>query len=176
MFLKPQEIFSYLPLHAGARVADFGTGAGHYAFLAAERLDSNGAVYAFDLRDSFIDKIRKEGERYSATVYALRHDLNKDIPLRDNLLDAAVVANVLHQLDARETFVRELARVLGAGGKALVIDWAASFKNMGPKEGRTLAPGEAARLFREAGFQTGEMLPAGTHHFAFVATLPVLNA
>lgn len=169
VFLNPKDIFKHLPIHASARVGDFGTGAGHYALLAAEKLGQEGAVYVFDINGSVIDKVRKAGEQYPASFYGMAHDLNVSIPLKNDLLDVAVVANVLHQLERRGPFVKELARVLGRGGKALVVDWAASFNNIGPTKEKAIAAGEAARLFEEAGFTVGEMLPAGTHHFAFIA-------
>jgi hypothetical protein len=41
---------------------------------------------------------------------------------------------------------------------------------MGPAPEKAVAPAEAARLFESAGFTIGDMMPAGTHHFAFIAT------
>lgn len=174
MFLKPDEVFNHLYIEPTSRFGDFGAGAGHYSLLAAKKLAPGGAVYAFDINGGSLDRLRTEGEKYAADFYTLDSDLNQHIPLRDNLLDSAVVANVLHQLEAREYFARELSRVMRPGGKALVIDWVSSFKNMGPAEGKTALPGDAVRFFKLAGFTTGEMLPAGTHHFAFIATLPSL--
>lgn len=162
----------HLPVTAHARVGDFGAGAGHYSLALAEKLGAEGVIYAFDAFAPALDSIRRSGEKYAAEFHTLHSDLNLDIPLRENLLNIAVVANVLHQLRERERFARELARILKPGGTALVVDWMSSFKNMGPPSESVLSAGEALRLFQTAGFRTGDMLPAGTHHFAFVATLP----
>ncbi len=171
MFLNPKDILSHLPISAHARVGDFGAGAGHYSFALAEKLGAEGTIYAIDALGSSLDAIRRGGERYPAEFHTLQSDLNTSIPLRENLLHVAVVANVLHQLTERERFVHEVARVLRPGGTALVVDWMSSFKNMGPPHESVLAPGDALRFFRQAGFSTSDMLPAGTHHFAFLATL-----
>ncbi|MES2135009.1 MAG: methyltransferase domain-containing protein [Patescibacteria group bacterium] len=171
MFLNPRDILSHLPITAHSKVGDFGVGAGHYAFALAEKLGAEGSVYAFDVFGPALDTIRRGGEKYPAEFHTLHSDLNEHIPLRENLLNIAVVANILHQINERERFVGEVARVLRPGGTALVVDWMSSFRNMGPVSDSVLAPGEAVRLFRQAGFETGEMLPAGTHHFAFLATL-----
>ncbi len=171
MFLDPKEILHHLPLTASSRVGDFGAGAGHYSFAVADRLGAEGVLYAFDAFTPALDRLRREGARYAPEFHALHADFNQHIPIRDDLLQGAVVANVLHQVHERERFVNELARVIAPGGNALVIDWVSSFQNMGPPPESILSSGEVVRLFRSAGFATGEMLPAGAHHFAFLATM-----
>lgn len=172
MFIDPKEIVQHLPVTSHSRVGDFGAGAGHYSFALAEKLGAEGVIYAFDAFAPALDTIRRAGDRYPAEFHTLQSDLNLHIPLREDALNIAVVANILHQLHERERFVREVARVLKPGGTALVVDWMSSFKNMGPPSESALNAGEALRLFQIAGFQAGDMLPAGTHHFAFLATLP----
>jgi len=170
VFLSPIQVLRSLPLPLKAKVGDFGTGAGHYALALAERVGLGGAVYAIDAFGPGFDSLRREAARHHAAFYTLESDLNKHIPLKSGLLDAAVVSNILHQVSERKHFVSELARVIAPGGSALVVDWLGSFRNMGPPERSVLSPGEAAELFTSAGFAAGSMLPAGTHHFAFVAT------
>jgi hypothetical protein len=50
-----------------------------------------------------------------------------------------------------------------------VVDWLASFNDMGPRPERVVSPGVAVKLFSSAGFAPGAMLPGGSHHYAFVA-------
>ena len=97
--------------------------------------------------------------------------MNTHIPVKDNLLHFAILSNILHAISSRDRFLKELARVIQPGGRALVIDWTESFKNMGPTSEAAVTPSEAVRLMRAAGFSTGDMLPAGSHHYAFLATL-----
>ena len=170
MFLSPIQVLRGLPLPPKAKVGDFGTGAGQYALALAERVGPGGAVYAIDAFGPGFDSLRREASKHHASFYTLESDLNKHIPLKDNLLNAAVVSNILHHISDRKHFVSELARVIAPGGKTLIVDWAGSFQNMGPVASSVLSPHEAGALFQSAGFTVGEMLPAGTHHFAFVAT------
>ncbi|MBX9765259.1 methyltransferase domain-containing protein [Patescibacteria group bacterium] len=169
MFLNPQSVLEHLPFVGHSRVGDFGAGAGHFTFAAAERLNNEGRVYAFEIFSPSVDALSREAEKRNARVHAMNADLNSHIPLRDNLLHAGIVANTLHQLQNREQFVKELSRVVEPKGKVLVVDWASSFKNMGPHEDFVILPGDAARLFRNVGFSISPMLPAGTHHYAFIA-------
>lgn len=171
MFLNPRDILSHLPLAASFRVGDFGTGAGHYGYEVAEKLGAEGVVYAFDAYTPSLDAVYRRGKTFAPQFHALHSDLNEHIPVRENLLDAAVVANTLSGLSERSRFVSELARVIRPSGSVLVVDWLSSFKNMGPPADATITPADAVRLFRSSGFSVGEMLPAGTHHFAFIATV-----
>ena len=171
MFLSPREILDHISVPAGARVGDFGTGAGHYALGVLERAGTDATVYAFDALASVVEKLERASRRYPGRLYGVVADLNRHIPLADDLLQFSILANILHALSEREQFLSELARVTRPGGRALVIDWTASFRNMGPTVESAVTPSEAIRLMRSAGFSTGEMLPAGSHHYAFVATL-----
>jgi ubiquinone/menaquinone biosynthesis C-methylase UbiE len=170
VFLSPLTVLPALRIPAKPRVGDFGAGQGHYAFALAERVGRGGTIYALDAFEPNLDALKRGGGAYGSRFYALRSDLNRHIPLKTNLLNAGIVANVLHQLSDKEQFVSELARVMEPEAQVLVVDWLGSFKNMGPPQEAILAPGEAVRLFEGAGFSAGPMLSAGTHHFAFVAT------
>lgn len=172
MFLDPSEILNYLVLPHGARVADFGTGAGHYARAALDKLGAHGSVYAFDVFHPALDTLHRSARGFNRNLYAIHSDLNEPIPLSNDLLHAGIAGNILHQLKNRERFVSEVYRVLKPRGEALVVDWVSSFRNMGPATDAVITPAEAARLFETAGFSVGDMLPAGTHHFAFIAKKP----
>ena len=166
MFLDPFEVLSHLPLRSGSRVGDFGAGAGVYAYALAEQLP-DGSVYALEALPLHVEAMRKKNLK---NLYPLIADLNAHIPLKDALLDAAVIANTLHALRDRERFLGELARVMAPRAPVLIVDWMDSFKNMGPRGEDIVAPNDAVRLFESRGFAAGAMLPAGSHHYAFIAT------
>ncbi|MFQ5540867.1 MAG: class I SAM-dependent methyltransferase [Candidatus Paceibacteria bacterium] len=173
MFLSPAAAVDHLRLAPGVRVGDFGCGPGEHALLIARRLGARGAVYAFERHpDSVAALARRRASENLQNLFPLQTNLDSGIPLKDGLLDAALVSNTLHALQARERFVSELSRVLNHAGCVLVVDWAHSFGNMGPPEGAVVYPADAVRLFRAHGFTVGDMLPAGTHHFAFIAAKP----
>ncbi len=170
VFLDPADILKHVHLPSYKRVGDFGTGSGQYALAAAEALGTEGAVYALEAFGPLLEKVRRAALPYGGRFYALQSDLNEPLPLRDNLLNLAIVANTLHALTERKRFLSELRRVLAPEGRVLFVDWASSFRNMGPTNEAAISPGEAVRLFTDAGFTTGTMLPAGTHHYAFIAS------
>jgi ubiquinone/menaquinone biosynthesis C-methylase UbiE len=171
MFLNPREILERVSIPAGSSVGDFGSGSGHFALGVIERLGPETTVYAFDAFLPSLSKLEREAKRRGGRLYGVEADLNNHIPVKDNLLHFAILSNILHAISSRERFLKELARVIQPGGRALVIDWTQSFNNMGPTASAAVTPSEAVRLMRAAGFTTGDMLPAGSHHYAFLATL-----
>ena len=171
MFLSPLQIVRELPVQPGMRVGDFGSGTGEHSVLLSERLGGEGAIYAFELNTDSVESLARECARKNIeNLFSMCVDLNQHLPLKDRLLHCALVANTLHALQERERFVDELHRVLSEDGRVLFVDWANSFKNMGPRNEDVIAPPEAVRLFESRGFRVGAMLPAGSHHYAFVAT------
>lgn len=163
-------MLSYAPVWPGERVADFGAGSGAYLEPLSASVGNEGSVYALDAYPEHLSRIHRARVFGLQNVYPLEVDLNEHIPLADNLLHGALVVNTLYALTARFHFIQELSRVTVRSGRVLFVEWMDSFKNIGPTPEQVVAPGEAVRLFRSGGFSIGAMLPAGTHHFAFLAT------
>jgi ubiquinone/menaquinone biosynthesis C-methylase UbiE len=169
MFLEPEGILKYLTIPFGGKVGDFGAGAGHFSRAAMSRLSGGGAVYALDAFSGALENMMRDLSRPNTRLYTLQADLNEHIPLKTDLLHAGIAANILHQIGNKQRFAEEVKRVIAPNGEVLVIDWISSFKNMGPVPSAVVTPAEAAALFKQAGFSVGDMLPAGGHHFAFIA-------
>ncbi|MEK7063509.1 MAG: class I SAM-dependent methyltransferase [Patescibacteria group bacterium] len=174
LLADPREVLKFVTLRPGYRVADFGAGSGAYTSVLLERIGTEGKVYALDALPQSLERIRHSAEGSGKKCMTLNCEFESALPMKENLLDLAILANTLHHVDphARQSFVSELARVVVPGGEVLIVDWAGSFNNMGPARSMIVTPVDAVRLFRASGFNTGDMLPAGTHQYAFVATLP----
>lgn len=169
-FLSPYQMLQHFPLGGGARVADFGVGSGTYTNALLER-NSNYTVYAIDCVQEHTDVLHRAHVHESRdNIFPLTADICVHIPLNNELLNGALLVNTLHALNDHAQFLKELHRVMCKKGSVLVVDWIGSFNNMGPTDEQVLTPGEAVRRFKGNGFTVGEMLPAGTHHYAFIAT------
>jgi ubiquinone/menaquinone biosynthesis C-methylase UbiE len=170
----PRDMLKHVRVMPGMRIADFGAGAGAYSNLLLDKIGEEGQVYALDALPQSLESIRRSALQKNKRCMTVCTDFENELPMRDNLLDLAIVANTLHGVDPtrRPSFVSELRRVVAPGGQVLVLDWAGSFDNMGPPAALIVTPVDAVRLFRSQGFETSTMLPAGTHHYAFVATEP----
>jgi ubiquinone/menaquinone biosynthesis C-methylase UbiE len=174
-FSDPKTNVLQLGLRDGMRIADLGAGSGHYTLAAAAAIGSEGRVYAVDVHEDMLTHIRdganRAGYRNIETVWG-----NIEKPggtkLRDHILDAAILSNVLFQIEHRDVLLAEIKRILKPGGKLLVIDWAGAYGGMGPAPGHVVTEHSAEELFITGGFHKLKDFRAGPHHYAIVFVTP----
>ncbi len=174
-FSNPREVVLQIGLHEGMRVGDFGAGSGHYTRALAGAVGRSGKVYAVDIQEDVLKHLKLTTEAHHLpmidTVWG-NIEKNGGTHLRDESLDAVVLANILFQIEHREGLVVELKRVLKPGGKLLVVDWAGSYSGMGPSADRVVSEHEAEGVFIGGGFHKVKSFRAGSHHYGIVFTAP----
>lgn len=176
-FSQPKESVLQLGLHEGMKVADLGSGSGHYAQAAAAIVGHSGRVYAVEVREDMLRHITESAHQaHRGIIEPLWGDIEKPggTGLRDRSMDAVILANVLFQVEHRQGLVAEIQRVLKPGGKLLVIDWAGSYGGMGPTPAEVVTERAAEELFIGAGFHKVKSFRSGPHHYALVLTLPTV--
>jgi SAM-dependent methyltransferase len=100
------------------RILDAGCGNGRYSRFLLRHADADAVITSFDLSPRMLDRARKRlrNDRVSHVVA----DLTK-LPYPDGHFDAIVCGWVLEHLPDPRPGLRELARVLGPGGKLLLM-------------------------------------------------------
>ena len=130
MFSDPLKNIEQCGIQAGAEIADFGSGSGHYSIAASRALISTGRVYAIDIQQELLSKLKNQAVReglYNIEVIWGNIEKISGTKLRDNSVDLVLLSNILFQLDDRETMVKEVKRVLRSSGKVMVVDLSDSF-------------------------------------------------
>ena len=174
-FCTPQKNILQLGFREGMRVADIGTGSGHYALALSPIVGPEGRVYAIDVQEGVLKRLKQQAiERGMANIETIWADVErpKGTRFRDAILDGAVVSNVLFQFEHKERVVRELKRVLKPGGKVLVIDWTHECGGMGPDRTSVVPEHVAEKLFLDEGFYKEKSFRAGQYHYALVFSKP----
>lgn len=174
-FSSPHENVLQLGLREGMAVGDFGAGTGHYARAAAAIVGSSGRVYAIDIQEDVLKHLKLNTHHlHRGTIDTIWGNVEKPggSHLRDNSLDAAIVANVLFQLEDRDAFLTELKRVLKPEGKLLVVDWAGSYGGIGPTPEQVVTEHAAEDLFISGGFHKVKSFRAGPHHYGVIFISP----
>ena len=171
MFSAPEKNIEQLVLGEGAIVADFGAGSGAYTLAAAKALRNTGKVYAIEVQKELLTTLQNTctAEHVSNVSFIWG---NIEIPggskLRDGSCDVVILSNILFQVVDKKAVVEEARRVLRNGGKLLVIDWTASFNNMGPTPEHVFPEMEARKLVEESIFTLDKIVNAGNFHYGFV--------
>jgi ubiquinone/menaquinone biosynthesis C-methylase UbiE len=170
-FLNPRTAIRSSHIREGMKVADFGVGSGFFTREAARSAGEAGRVYAVDIDQELLARLNSlacaEGIR---NIEYVRGDFEKlrGSGLADGSVDVVLLTNTLFQIQDKNALVEEIWRVLERGGRAVIIDWKASFDCMGPHESHIVPMSEARALFERGGFTFIEELPAGEYHWGVI--------
>lgn len=160
-------------LREGMKVGDFGAGSGHYSRAAAAIVGTGGKVYAIDVQEDILKHLKlNTHEQHTRIIESVWGDIEKPggTHLRDASLDAVLLANVLFQVENRFGLLTEIKRVLKAGGKLMVVDWAGSYGGIGPSPERVVTEHDAEAFFINGGFHKVKSFRAGPHHYGVLLT------
>lgn len=163
-------------LKEGMRVADIGSGVGHWALAAAPIVGVDGRVYAIDVQEDVLKTLKRDAvERGFGNVVTVWGDVERQFGtrLKAQVIDAVILANTLFQFEDKTAALTEIRRILKPGGKIMVVDWAGCYNDIGPKEDQIVQEYKAERLFIDMGFIKEKAFRGGPHHYALVFKKPV---
>ncbi len=141
-------------LTEGASVLDVGCGTGVVARLAAGRVGSSGRVVGVDVNTSMIEVARSVADDEGAEV-EWRVGSAQALPFSRGSFDVVVCGHALQFFEDRGAALREMARVLGKGGRVCVSVWRgfafnpylhALWKAIGDSAGEEAAKGLGAAI------------------------------
>jgi ubiquinone/menaquinone biosynthesis C-methylase UbiE len=121
--LKMPETIAALKIKPGQIVADVGAGTGIFSFAFVQSVRPGGKVYAVDIEQGLVDHIEEKAteQGMSNFVTAVLGEFT-DPNLPENI-DLAFINDVLHHIEDRAGYVKNLAAYLKPGGRIAVIDF-----------------------------------------------------
>lgn len=170
MFSDPVKNIAELGIMDGMKVVDIGAGSGFYTIEAAKKVGPRGMVYAVDVQQDLLDKIKKSaslvGINNIETIWGNVEKIG-GTKLRENIADRVIISNVLFQIEQKafDNLALEVKRLTKSGGKLMVIDWDES-SALSPKPAipKLLAEG----IFQKTGFTLEKSFDAGDHHYGLL--------
>jgi len=171
MFSDPIKNIEQFGVDPGMKVADLGSGAGFYSLEAAKIIGGSGKVYAVDVQQELLVKLKNEARQQSITnIEILWGDIDEmgGSRIQDSAVERVIIANVLFQTDDKETVVKEANRILKPEGMILLVDWSDSFGGLGPQPSRIISEEQGRALFENQGFEFVRDIQAGAHHYGMV--------
>jgi arsenite methyltransferase len=107
-------VFAEIP--DGARALDLGCGAGLDSLIASQRVGPRGAVIGVDFSQAMLTRARNAvAEARMANVCFCRADAEA-LPVKDGVIDVALVNGIFNLNPMRDAIFAELARVVRSGG------------------------------------------------------------
>lgn len=168
MFTDPHKNLKILGLQDGDVVVDLGAGTGFYSILAAQ-MNHGGKVYAVDAVKDFLATIRikaKENKIYNLETILGNVEKLGGTKIGDAVADIVIASNVFFEVEDKNTFIKEIKRILKNHGRVLLIDWSPDSSLV--SKGVVVPKGETKRFFEENGFVLSTEIDAGDHHYGMI--------
>ena len=174
MFSDPQKNIAELGISDGMKIVDLGAGSGFYTIEAAKKAGARGMVYAIDVQQDLLNKIKNSAGLVGLhNIEVVWGNIEKigGTKLREAIADRVILSNTLFQiaLQDRDNLALEAKRLLKPGGKLMVVDWMGG----SPLSPKTVVPAMLAEgIFQKAGFQLERNFDAGDHHYGIIFKRP----
>jgi len=154
---KPQEVLAALRLTPNAVVADIGAGGGYFTERFARHLDAGGRVYAVDVQDIMIDKLRQRvRDRGLSNVEVIKGAFD-DPGLPPASCDLFFFSSVYREIENRMSYMRKVRRCLAPGGRVAILEYRPEVKGpVGPPRQTRLSAEQIAQELKAAGFERTE--------------------
>jgi len=171
-FLDPEKVVKQFNLSAGDHVADFGAGHGYLTIPMARIVGGDGKIFALDIQKNSLDMIRSKARlEHLLNIETIWSDLEEPqgSHIKAGYIDFAVIANILFQLENKNTVFNEAYRILRKDGKLAALEWEGTLQSsLGPPLELRIPKEETVRLATDAGFKLEREFDGGTHHYGLL--------
>jgi predicted methyltransferase len=115
-------IFAEMGVRPGASVADIGAGDGFFTSRLARLVGANGRVFAVDIDDAAIARLRKRLQEDGIENVTIVKGATDDPKLPDATLDAALIVNAYHEMEQHQSVLAALRRALKPDGRLVIVE------------------------------------------------------
>ncbi len=150
---SPDKIIERSGIKAGMTVVDLGCGSGAFTTSVARVVGREGKVYAVDIQPAMLKQLERKlskAENQDIKNIELKQASAYELPFGDNSVDLVYMITVLPEIPDRDRTLREVKRVLKAGGILAVTEFL-------PDPDYPL-PSTTIKMGRDAGFTVADNL------------------
>lgn len=119
---KADELIRQLTIKTGSNVADIGSHEGYMTVKLSSVVGNTGRVYAVDVEQSKLDKLKDHLLKKNITNVALikGDDDNPKLPV--NSLDAVIILDTYHEMDDHDKILLHIKSALKRGGRLVLCE------------------------------------------------------
>ncbi len=150
LIMSPRRICSRLALKPADRVLEIGPGPGWFSPQIA-RLIPEGTLVLFDIQREMLVLAAQRFIAAGVTNYQLVEGDAKRLPFESNSFDAVLLVTVLGEVGDPGRTLREIRRVLRAGGRVVITEQLGDPDHVRRKTLRALASDAGLRITRLEG-------------------------
>lgn len=115
LIMSARTVAERLPVKPDAQVLEIGPGSGYYSVAVAKRIP-DGALTLLDIQQEMLDKSASKLKAAGVSNFSTRQSDGKLLPFEDGTFDALFMVTVFGEIEQRESFLKEAARVLKDDG------------------------------------------------------------
>jgi ubiquinone/menaquinone biosynthesis C-methylase UbiE len=119
---KADELIRLLAISSGSHVADVGCHEGYMTFKLAGVVGSSGVVYAVDVLEFRLEKVKERADDDKLTQVKVVKGEYDNPKLPSGILDAAIILDTYHEMDDHAEILQHIKRSLKPGGRLLICD------------------------------------------------------
>jgi ubiquinone/menaquinone biosynthesis C-methylase UbiE len=159
---KVPEIFAAMRVAPGRRVADVGAGSGFFTVRLSSAVGTSGRVFAVDINPRLLHELQERVTReklQNVEVIAAEPD-NPRLPAS---LDAVLIVNAYHEMDAHQKILDTIRQALTLDGRLVIVEPIARTREQTSRaeqrENHEIALGYVVDDLQQAGFRIIEQRP-----------------
>jgi len=135
--LKIDEVVRLLGLKPGMVIADIGSGSGVFTRPFAKAVGPNGKAIAVDIDSALLSYVSERAAKEAIKNIETHLAVPDDARLSGPILDVAFIHDVLHHIEHREVYMKNLAKYIKPDGRIVIIENAAHAVQHGADHGPT---------------------------------------
>ncbi|MDF0728635.1 methyltransferase domain-containing protein [Cytobacillus sp. S13-E01] len=150
--INPEQVIEMLNIQKSDIIADLGAGNGYFTIPLAK--ETNEMVFAVDIEPKMLELLneRAHNERVS-NIQFIASDL-ENIQLKENSVNKAVVAFVMHEIPNMEKAIEEFKRIIKPNGRLVILEWEAVDSEMGPPLHERISSDKMKNFMLENGYNS----------------------
>jgi ubiquinone/menaquinone biosynthesis C-methylase UbiE len=119
----PEKALDALGLEKGMAVADVGAGTGYFSLRMARRVGPEGKVYANDVQQEMLDKLRANAAKAKLgnVETVLGSEADPKLPLKS--LDLVLLVDVYHEFSQPQEMLQHIRSSLKPNGRLVLLEY-----------------------------------------------------
>lgn len=119
----PDAALDAIGIPRGATVADVGAGVGYFTWRLAERVGPSGKVYANDIQQVMLEKLRGNMEARHLTNVQTVLGAEDDPKLPAGAVDVILLVDVYHEFSQPQKMLQKIRQALKPDGRLVLLEY-----------------------------------------------------
>lgn len=165
----PEQILSTISAGPGMIFVDVGCGDGYFALPAARKAGPLGRVYANDIDEGAIERLRAEAKKEGLGNIIAEVKSAEETVACEGCADVVFFGIDLHDFEDPPAVLRNAQKMLRPSGLLVDLDWKDQPMPIGPPASMRFSREKARDLIVSAGFVILSVQDSGPYHYLIIA-------